>query len=234
MSARKRKKRGVEKAGGRGDEPRGSYNWIFAIKSRFLVKLVNDLGFWRLGANNYMVRASVVFRLQCETYFNERVAMESVWNEARGVGPRSCLGIEVAMFAVEPSTPGYEGRTRRSLKWKCHWRKVKVINGICPSYRVNSMSDAIVAARYTYTTGMVHDRRRGARGLFLKEAETRMAVGGKPERVRKTDQWKLYVQMKTKYKENGGKKLREKSNGDVRTIRRAIKCNEFESEIVLL
>lgn len=41
---------------------------------------------------------------------------------------------------------GYEGRTRRSLKWKCHWRKVKVINGICPSYRVNSMSDAIVVA----------------------------------------------------------------------------------------
>lgn len=28
---------------------------------------------------------------------------------------------------------------RRSLKWKCHWRKVKVINGICPSDRMNLM-----------------------------------------------------------------------------------------------
>lgn len=57
------------------------------MKLRFLVKLVNDFGFWRLGANNYRVRASVVFRLQCETYFNERVAMESVWNGAKGERP---------------------------------------------------------------------------------------------------------------------------------------------------
>lgn len=57
----------------------------------------NDFGFWRLGANNYRVRASVVFRLQCETYFNERVAMESVRNEGRegsewGVGRGRLLG----------------------------------------------------------------------------------------------------------------------------------------------
>lgn len=154
MSASARKKRGEEKARGGGEGPRGSYNWIFAIKSRFLVKLVNDLGFWRLGANNYMVRASVVFHLQCETYFNERVAMESVWNEARGEGPE-LLGDRGSDVRGGTVDAGYEGRARRSLKWKCHWRKVKVINGICPSYRVNSMSDAIVAAsaRYTYTTG---------------------------------------------------------------------------------
>lgn len=100
------------------------------------------LGLWRLDANNYRIRASVVFRLQCETYFNERVAMESVWNGGgRWLGDR---GSDVRGGTVDA---GYEGRARRSLKWKCHWRKVKVINGICPSYRVNSMSDAIVATK---------------------------------------------------------------------------------------
>lgn len=76
------------------------------------------------------IRASVVFRVQCETYFNERAAMESRWyegreKERRGRGARrrgrergtrwgDSPGIEAAMFAVEP--PDVEGRTRDD-----HW-----------------------------------------------------------------------------------------------------------------
>lgn len=152
------------------------------MKLRFLVKLTNDFGFWRLDANNYRIRASVVFRLQCKTYFNERVAMEFVWNEGSGgewwLGDR---GNDVRGRIVDA---GYEGRTRRSLKWKCHWRKVKVINGICPSYRVNSMLDAIVAAERdsTYTTV-------GVLGLFLKDMKW-MSVGWKLQEKR----WKLYME----------------------------------------
>jgi len=139
-----REEGGRERERERENMSTGNYNWqwIFVIKLRFRVEFVNDFSFWRLDANNYRIRASVVFRLQCETYFNERMAMEFVWNgRGQRLGDR---GSDVRGGTVDV---GYEGRARRSLKWKCHWRKVKVINGICPSYRVNSMSDAIVATK---------------------------------------------------------------------------------------
>lgn len=122
---------------------------------------------------------------------------EGGWRGGRGrlLGDR---GSDVRGGTVDA---GYEGRARRSLKWKCHWRKVKVINEICPNYRVNSMSDAIVAARYTFIAGW--GIWAGVLGLFLKDAK-RIKVERK-SKSRKGETVRI-VQMRTKCIK-GGRKL---------------------------
>lgn len=193
------------------------------------------------------IRASVVFRVQCETYFNERAAMESRWYEGRekerrgrgGEKKGEGAGDEMRWLArdrggnVRGGAAGCWGQDeRRSLKWKCHWRKVKVINGIRPSDRVNSMPGAIVAAKRdtrTYTKlkrewGEIEGR-GWAPGPFLKSARrVSESQGGEVRRNGENCAWNKW-EWSGEEKREGKLEWVASVQRDAVTIRRRVKRN---------
>lgn len=170
---------------------------------------------WDSSSNSWMISASgdlvptITGYVQAlySAYNAKRISMSGWrWNPF-GMGRKGrgrLLGDRGSDVRGGTVDAGYEGRTRRSLKWKCHWRKVKVINGICPSYRVNSMSDAIVAVerdtRILWWTGPAHwwVFRTVSKGC---ETEECWRKAGKSERKKVVK----IVQMKTRDVENDTK-----------------------------
>jgi hypothetical protein len=87
-----------------------SYNRVFAMEMRFLVEFASGFGFWRLGANNYRVAQALY-----STYNAKRISMSGRrWNP---FGMEGGSGVDVRRGTADDE---YEGRARRSLKWKCH------------------------------------------------------------------------------------------------------------------